>query len=98
MGWRRVAAEEELMARPQHDCPNNGYALGGDDEQEGAQLIEDVIRLMEGATTTPPRFPHRHTMVGCRETSGETHLISSKQASKQASKFQMPDALRRACA
>jgi hypothetical protein len=40
MGRRRGAAEEELMTRPQHVCPNKGcrgYALGSDDEQEGAQ-------------------------------------------------------------
>jgi hypothetical protein len=36
----RGAAEEELMTRAQHVCSNKGcrgYALGGDDEQEGAQ-------------------------------------------------------------
>jgi len=40
MGGRRGVAEEELMGRPQHVCPNKGcrgYALGSDDEQEGAQ-------------------------------------------------------------
>jgi hypothetical protein len=40
MGGRRGAAEEELMSRPPHVCPNKGcrgYALGSDDEQEGAQ-------------------------------------------------------------
>ena len=40
MGGRRGAAEEELMARPQLVSPCKGcrgYALGGDDEQEGAQ-------------------------------------------------------------
>ena len=40
MGGRRGTAEEELMTRPEHVCPNEGcrgYALGSDDEQEGAQ-------------------------------------------------------------
>jgi hypothetical protein len=40
MGRRRGAAEEELMTCPQHVSPNKGcraYALGSDDEQDGAQ-------------------------------------------------------------
>ncbi len=50
MGGRRGAAEEELMTRPQHVCPNKGcggYALGSDDGD-----IDAARRLRSVGTAT----------------------------------------------
>ena len=59
------------MGRPQHVCPNKGcrgYALGSDDEQEGAQHhrrrgddAHDVLKTPDRPlTVAPPLAPPLH--------------------------------------